>query len=162
MANPTNILVDKNVVKRAFPLRGTVQKVICFYLDDKGVSPAEEWQIKLCGCNNADEFYEEFYSGSTRKKNQKLIIRKLAYYLEAYIAQGLRPKVPEHYEYLEPIECYEIKWGQGRFIGFYDDNRFIVVHGFRKKSRKTPSSDLKLAKQRKQDYFNRKKALGLA
>lgn len=161
MANPTNILVDKNVVRLAFPPRGTVQKVICFYLDIKGVSPAEEWQIKLCGCKNADEFYEEFNSGSTRKKNQKLIIKKLAYYLEAYIAQGLQPRVPQHYEYLEPIECYEVKWGQGRLIGFYDDNRFIIVHGFRKKDRKTRSSDLTKARQRKKDYFERKKALGL-
>lgn len=161
MANPTNILVDKNVVKIAFPPRGTVQKVICFYLDDKGVSPAEEWQIKLCGCNNADELYEEIKSGSTKNKNQKFIIQKLAYYLKAYIAQGLHPKVPQHYEYLGPIGCYEIKWKQGRLIGFYDDNRFIVVHGFRKKDRKTRSSDLTMAEQRKKDYFKRKKALGL-
>lgn len=43
-----------------------------------------------------------------------------------------------------------------RFIFFYFENRIIVAtNGFRKKTRKTPARELRLADERRKDYVRR-------
>ena len=76
-----------------------------------------------------------------------------------WLSRYRSPKTPEHYEYLEQIQCFEVKWRQGRLIGFFDDNRFVIVHGVRKKDPKTKQKDLDIAKKRKKNYFLRKESV---
>ena len=46
-----------------------------------------------------------------------------------------------------------------RFLGFFTTAKFIlVVHGFAKKTQKTPQSDIELAESRKREYLIRKGA----
>jgi len=42
------------------------------------------------------------------------------------------------------------------FYFLYLNNKFVLLHGFVKKSNKTPTKELKLAKQHMQDYINRR------
>jgi len=56
---------------------------------------------------------------------------------------------------------WEIRVQQGnnifRFLGFFDENRFIVLtNGFQKKTQKTPKAEILLSEQRKKDYLERK------
>lgn len=45
-----------------------------------------------------------------------------------------------------------------RLIGFFDGpNLVILVHAFQKKTQKTPKRSIRLAEERKKDYFRRKK-----
>jgi phage-related protein len=45
-----------------------------------------------------------------------------------------------------------------RLLGFEDGGRFVVLtNGFKKKDQKVPKQEIKLAKQRKQDYLERRK-----
>lgn len=44
-----------------------------------------------------------------------------------------------------------------RLLGFFDGGQLIVLtSGFAKKSQKTPAKEIKLAGQRKRDYFSRR------
>ncbi|MCF8241308.1 MAG: type II toxin-antitoxin system RelE/ParE family toxin [Melioribacteraceae bacterium] len=45
-----------------------------------------------------------------------------------------------------------------RILGFFErNNNFILTNGFIKKSQKTPQSEIKLAEERKRNYYERKK-----
>jgi phage-related protein len=45
-----------------------------------------------------------------------------------------------------------------RLLGFFDGSKLVVIsHAFQKKTQKTPRQAIKLAEERKRDYFRRKK-----
>jgi phage-related protein len=45
-----------------------------------------------------------------------------------------------------------------RLLGFFDGAKLVVLsHAFQKKTQKTPRQAIKLAEERKRDYFTRKK-----
>jgi len=45
-----------------------------------------------------------------------------------------------------------------RILGFFDGRKLVVLsHAFQKKTQKTPRQAIKLAEERKRDYFRRKK-----
>jgi len=45
-----------------------------------------------------------------------------------------------------------------RFLGFFDGAKLVVLsHAFQKKTQKTPHQAIRLAEERKQDYFRRKR-----
>jgi phage-related protein len=44
-----------------------------------------------------------------------------------------------------------------RFLGFFDGAELIILnHAFTKKTQKTPKKEIKIAEQRKKDYFSRR------
>jgi len=44
-----------------------------------------------------------------------------------------------------------------RFLGFYDCAELVILnHAFTKKTQKTPKNEIKVAEQRKKDYFSRR------
>ncbi len=45
-----------------------------------------------------------------------------------------------------------------RLLGFFESNgNFIITNGFRKKTQKTPLNEIKIAEERKINYYERKK-----
>ena len=43
-------------------------------------------------------------------------------------------------------------------LGFFDGNELIIInHAFTKKSHKTPKKEIRIAEQRKKDYFSRRR-----
>jgi len=72
-------------------------------------------------------------------------------------------RVPE--EYLKKLkssdDIWEIRVQFGgnifRFLGFFESNRIILTNAFSKKTQKTPEKEIELAKQRKKEYYERKK-----
>ena len=45
-----------------------------------------------------------------------------------------------------------------RLFGFFDGNNLVVLnHAFTKKTQKTPKKEIKVAEQRKKDYFSRRR-----
>lgn len=58
-------------------------------------------------------------------------------------------------------DIWEVRVNAGRntfrLLSFFDGPRFVVIsHAFAKQTRRIPRSDIRLAEQRKQDYFRRK------
>ena len=44
-----------------------------------------------------------------------------------------------------------------RFLGFFDGAELVILnHAFTKKTQKTPKNEIKIAEQRKKDYFSRR------
>ncbi len=55
---------------------------------------------------------------------------------------------------------YELRPGDNRLLFFfYDGARFVLLHGFRKKTQKTPRHEIDMAKEQMKDYLNRRKGL---
>jgi phage-related protein len=59
-------------------------------------------------------------------------------------------------------DLWEVRASAGsnifRLIGFFDGpNLVILAHAFQKKTQKTPKRAIKIAEERKKDYFRRKK-----
>ncbi|CAN5617902.1 type II toxin-antitoxin system RelE/ParE family toxin [soil metagenome] len=59
-------------------------------------------------------------------------------------------------------DIWEVRIDSGsdtfRLLGFFDKGSLVILtNGFAKKTQKTPSSEIALAKQRKKDYLSRKK-----
>ena len=47
-----------------------------------------------------------------------------------------------------------------RLFGFFDDNDLVVLnHAFIKKTQKVPNKEIKIAEQRKKDYFSKRRQL---
>lgn len=57
--------------------------------------------------------------------------------------------------YLKPIrgKIWEMKPGSSRILYFvHTGKKFVLLHGFTKKTRKTPPKEIRLAVKRKKDY----------
>jgi len=72
-------------------------------------------------------------------------------------------RVPAQYfkKLVNTEDLWEVRVRAGsnifRLIGFFDGSALIVlVHAFQKKTQKTPKADIKIAEDRKNDYFRRK------
>lgn len=53
-------------------------------------------------------------------------------------------------------DLYELRPGRNRVFFFYfKENRFVLLHGFRKKQKKTPLHEIETAKERMEDYRRR-------
>jgi phage-related protein len=73
-------------------------------------------------------------------------------------------RVPSKYfkKMVNTADLWEVRTGSGsnifRLIGFFEGpNRLILEHAFQKKTQKTPKRAIKVAEERKRDYFRRKK-----
>ena len=71
--------------------------------------------------------------------------------------------VPTQYfkKLINTDELWEVRVRTGsnifRFIGFFDGSSLIVLaHAFQKKTQKTSKADIRIAEDRKNDYFRRK------
>ena len=52
---------------------------------------------------------------------------------------------------------WELRPGNNRvFYFFYENNTFVLLHQFRKKSQKTPKREIEKAKSERNDYLSRK------
>lgn len=53
-------------------------------------------------------------------------------------------------------DLYELRPGNNRvFFFYYKDKRFVLLHGFRKKGRKTPLHEIETARKRMEDFIRR-------
>lgn len=73
--------------------------------------------------------------------------------------------VPRQYfqKMVNTDDLWEIRVRAGkdiyRFLGFFDGTKVVVLsHAFQKKTQKTPRQAIRLAEERKRDYFRRQKS----
>lgn len=98
---------------------------------------------------------EEFLDSLTAKQAQKVV-------WTLQVIEEL-PKVPTTYlkKLVNTDDIWEVRVKSGtdtfRLLGFFDGPRLIVLnHAFQKKTQKTPRQAIKLAEERKRDYFKRR------
>ena len=98
---------------------------------------------------------EEFLNSLTGKQAQKAVwVLKLIEELD---------QIPRQYfkKLTNTNNIWEVRIQFGgnifRLLGFFDgDNLIVLTSGFAKKTQKTPLNEIKIAEQRKRDYFNRR------
>jgi len=99
---------------------------------------------------------EDFLDSLSSKQAQKVTwVLKLVEVLE---------RVPSIYfkKMVNTQDLWEVRAVIGsnifRLIGFFDGpNLVVLTHAFQKKTKKTPKQAIKIAEERKRDYFRRKK-----
>jgi len=97
---------------------------------------------------------EEFFESLSDKQAEKVLwVLRLIKQLD---------RIPiEYFKKLESTnDIWEVRASSGnnefRLLGFWHKSNFIVLtNGFRKKSQKTPKSEIELAESRKKDFLQR-------
>ncbi len=99
------------------------------------------------------DYYWQFYEAQTEKVREKI----------DYVLQIIRSvdRVPEKFLKHLGDGLYEVRIKQGsniyRIFSFFDDGSLVILlHGFQKKSQKTPKKELERAKTLRAAYYEEK------
>ena len=107
-----------------------------FYTDARGRAPAEE------------------FIHSLDLPSQNALIRMLEL-LEEFGLQLIDPRV-KPVKHGKKLLIWELKAGAGRLFYFsYTGRRFIILHGYKKQSRKAPTKEIETALNRRANFVER-------
>ena len=86
-------------------------------------------------------------------------VEKIFFVLDLIETIDIVPR--KFFKKLESTDLWEVRIQHAnnifRILGFFDGNDLIVLnHAFTKKTQKTPKKEIKIAEQRKKDYFSRR------
>ena len=101
------------------------------------------------------EFLENLRIKSASNKDAKIQHKQASLYIELLQQNGTRlnDNITKHLE----DGIWELRPGNNRvFYFFYENNTFVLLHQFRKKSQKTPKREIEKAKSERIDYLSRK------
>ena len=101
------------------------------------------------------EFLENLRIKSASNKDARIQHKQASLYIELLQQNGTRlnDNITKHLE----DGIWELRPGNNRvFYFFYENNTFVLLHQFRKKSQKTPKREIEKAKSERFDYFRRK------
>ena len=101
------------------------------------------------------EFLEDLRIKSASNKDARIQHKQASLYIELLQQNGthLNDNITKHLE----DGIWELHPGNNRvFYFFYENNTFVLLHQFRKKSQKTPKREIEKAKSERIDYLSRK------
>lgn len=101
------------------------------------------------------EFLENLRIKSASNKDARIQHKQASLYIELLQQNGTRlnDNITKHLE----DGIWELRPGNNRvFYFFYENNTFVLLHQFRKKSQKTPKHEIEKAKSERIDYLSRK------
>lgn len=108
--------------------------------------------------NGYSELYEklmELSKKSTRVKNDRIQFNQIVLHIELLKRQGT--KLPNNIAKHIQEDIWELRPGNNRILYFYfKDNKFVLLHMFRKETQKTPKREIEKAIREIKDYKNRK------
>lgn len=114
-----------------------------------------EFYEKTDGKSDIWEFLEKLRLKATTNKDARIQYKQICLYIQLLQENGtyLPENVTKHIE----DEIWELRPGNNRvFYFFYKDDTFIILHAFRKKTKKTPRREIEKAKNERKDYLLRK------
>ena len=101
------------------------------------------------------EFLEELRIKAATSKDARIQHKQASLYIELLQQNGTRlnENITKHLE----DGIWELQPGNNRvFYFFFQDNTFVLLHQFRKKTQKTPKREIEKAKRERDDYLFRK------
>ena len=101
------------------------------------------------------EFLEELRIKAATSKDARIQHKQASLYIELLQQNGTRlnENITKHLE----DGIWELRPGNNRvFYFFFQDNTFVLLHQFRKKTQKTPKREIENAKRERDDYLFRK------
>ena len=106
------------------------------------------------GYSEIVEYIKELKCRSTTNKESRINFNKIVAYFDALEQKGTRIGEP-FTKHLEG-EIWELRPLKHRFLyAYYNEQRFLILHHFIKKTRKTPRRELERALKNLKDYKER-------
>lgn len=100
-------------------------------------------------------FLEYLRTCSTGNKDLRIQYHQIVFYIELLKNNGTY--LPENITKHLDDGIWELRPGNNRiFYFFFDNDTFVLLHHFRKKTRKTPKREIEKAKSERADYISRK------
>ena len=107
--------------------------------------------------NGYSEIYDEFMelaNKSSKNKDARIQFNQITYCIELLKHQGT--KLPEKITKHMQGEIWELRPGNNRVMYFYfENNTYVLLHMFRKKTQKTPQKEIERAIKECNDYKER-------
>lgn len=114
---------------------------IRFYLNEKGESEIVKWM-------------EDLSKKAATNKDSRINLNKLYLYFGLLKEKGTHAGEP-YMKYLED-GIWELRPVDNRVLFFYwENNTFVLLHYFRKKTQKTPKREIEQAKRNRDDFLRR-------
>ena len=110
---------------------------------------------KQDGTSEIWDFLENLRHKSLTSKDARIQYKQVSLYIELLQNNGtyLPETVTKHIE----DNIWELRPGNNRIFYFYcDNNDYVLLHSFRKKTNKTPRREITRAKSERDDYLSRK------
>ena len=101
------------------------------------------------------EFLEDLRIKAATSKDARIQHKQASLYIELLQQNGthMNENITKHLE----DGIWELRPGNNRvFYFFFQDDIFVLLHQFRKKSQKTPKREIEKAKRERDDYLSRK------
>lgn len=116
-----------------------------------------EFYENAAGESELWDFLEELRVKSANNKDARIQYKQISLYIQLLQDNGTR--MPENITKHLDEDIWELRPGNNRVFYFYHrDNKFVLLHYFRKKSQKTPKREIERAKAERDDYLARKEA----
>ena len=103
------------------------------------------------------DFLEELRMKAATNKDARIQHKQITLYIQLLQENGTRlnESIAKHLE----DGIWELRPGNNRvFYFFFENDTFVLLHHFRKKSQKTPKREIEKAKNERADYIARKEA----
>ena len=101
------------------------------------------------------EFLEDLRIKAATSKDARIQHKQASLYIELLQQNGTRLNENKTKHLEDGI--WELRPGNNRvFYFFFQDNTFVLLHQFRKKTQKTPKREIEKAKRERDDYLFRK------
>lgn len=114
-----------------------------------------EFYEKANGESELWNFLEMLRMKSKTNKDARIQYKQISLYIQLLQNEGTRlpEKITRHLD----DGIWELRPGSNRILYFYfDDDTFVLLHQFYKKTQKTPRREIDKAKSERDDYLSRK------
>lgn len=114
-----------------------------------------EFYEKENGESDVWDFLEALRIKSSTSKDARIQYKQLMLYIQLLQNNGTR--LPDTVAKHITEDIWELRPGNNRiFYLYHQNNTFVLLHAFRKKTQKTPRKEIKKAKAERDDYLLRK------
>ena len=114
---------------------------IVFYADKRGEQPVKE-------------YIDSLRKKAETSKDSRIKLTKIVAYLDILAKNGTRPG-ENFIKHLED-DIWELRPINDRILFFYwNQETFVLLHHFKKKTQKTPRREIEKAKRNKEDFLER-------
>lgn len=113
-----------------------------------------EFYEKSDGTSELWYFMEDLRQRAQTNKDARIQLKQIRLYIQLLADNGthLPSNITKHIE----NDIWELRPGNNRILYFYFDNKkFVLLHQFRKKTQKTPKSEIEKAAREVADYKER-------
>ena len=116
-----------------------------------------EFYEKANGNSELWDFIEDLRIKSSSNKDARIQYKQVILYIQ--LLQDNGTNLPQNVAKHLVENIWELRPGNNRVLYFYfENNTFVLLHQFRKKTQKTPIREIEKAKSERDDYLSRKES----